>query len=217
MAEIALRTRCPAGTVARVTTPEITWPRSAGPLELRQPTADLVDQVLGWRNHADVTRWLIHTEVDPATFRSRWLDGIGDPKDHSAIAVLPAASGDVAVGTASLWITDAMGQSHVADGPYLGAEGGIGYLIDPAHAGKGYATAIAGALLDLAFTDLRLHRVTAGCFADNTASWRIMEKLGMRREQHGVRDSWHAELGWLDGYTYAILRDEFAPSQRGAT
>ena len=64
------------------------------------------------------------------------------------------------------------------------------------------------AALDLAFGDLGLRRVTAGCFADNVASWRVMEKVGMRREQHGVRDSWHAELGWVDGYTYAVLADE---------
>ena len=31
----------------------------------------------------------------------------------------------------------------------------------------------------------------------------------MRREQHGVRDSFHAELGWLDGYTYAVLAEEW--------
>jgi hypothetical protein len=31
----------------------------------------------------------------------------------------------------------------------------------------------------------------------------------MRREQHGVRDSWHSELGWVDGYTYAVLADEW--------
>lgn len=66
----------------------------------------------------------------------------------------------------------------------------------------------------LAFDDLGLHRVTAGCFADNTASWRVMEKVGMRREQHGVRDSWHASLGWLDGYTCAILAEEWRDSRR---
>ena len=63
-------------------------------------------------------------------------------------------------------------------------------------------------MLDLAFDDLGLRRVTAGCFAANTGSWRVMEKCGMRREQHGVRDSWHAELGWVDGYTYAVLADD---------
>lgn len=197
------------GQGCQVTTPQITWPRPAGRLQLHPPTPDLLDQVLAWRNHPDVTRWLLRTEVDPEKFRSAWLAGVDDPRDHSAIAVLPTATGAVAVGTGSLWITDAMGQAHVPDGPYVGAKGGMGYLIDPAHAGKGYATAIARALLDLAFTELGMHRVTAGCFADNVASWRVMEKLGMRREQHGVRDSWHAELGWRDGYTYALLRDEW--------
>ena len=57
--------------------------------------------------------------------------------------------------------------------------------------------------------ELGLRRVTGACFADNIASSRVMEKCGMRREQHGVRDSWHAELGWIDGYTYAILAEEW--------
>jgi hypothetical protein len=35
-----------------------------------------------------------------------------------------------------------------------------------------------------------------------------MEKVGMRREQHGISDSWHAELGWVDGFTYAVLAQE---------
>jgi RimJ/RimL family protein N-acetyltransferase len=56
---------------------------------------------------------------------------------------------------------------------------------------------------------LGLRRVTAGCNADNAASVRVLEKAGMRREQHGVQDSWHAELGWVDGYQYALLADEW--------
>ncbi len=31
----------------------------------------------------------------------------------------------------------------------------------------------------------------------------------MRREKHGVEDSWHAELRWVDGYQYAILAREW--------
>lgn len=56
---------------------------------------------------------------------------------------------------------------------------------------------------------MALRRVTAGCFAANVGSWKVMEKLGMRREQHGVADSWHAELGWFDGYTYGMLAEEW--------
>lgn len=44
---------------------------------------------------------------------------------------------------------------------------------------------------------------------DNVRSWRLLERVGMRREQHGIADSWHAELGWVDGYTYAVLAEEW--------
>lgn len=89
------------------------------------------------------------------------------------------------------------GQTHVDDGSWRDVEAGIGYGAE-----------IAEKLLEVAFEDLGVRRVTAGCFADNSASWKILEKIGMRREQHGVQDSWHAELGWLDGYTYGLLADE---------
>ncbi|WP_139417694.1 GNAT family N-acetyltransferase [Agromyces laixinhei] len=192
-----------------MTTPDVRWPRRAGRVTLRQPTNADLDQILEWRNRPEVIRWLLRTQVDPEVFRANWLGGVDDPNDHSAVAVI----GDEVIGTGSLWITDGMGQSHVDQGPWRRAEAGIGYMLDPAHAGNGYATDIARALLDLAFGELGVHRVTAGCYADNVASWRVMEKLGMRREQQGVRDSWHAELGWIDGLTYAILDEEWRASR----
>lgn len=189
-----------------MTSSDVTWPRAAGALVLRPPTSVDLDEVLVWRNRPEVTRWLLRTTVDPDAFRRAWLDSVEDPEQHAVVAVLDGAI----VGTGSLDVQDGMGQF---DGDaWRRSEGLLGYLIDPAHAGGGYATEIARALLDLAFTELGLHRVTAGCFADNVASWRVMEKLGMRREQHGVRDSWHAELGWIDGFTYAILAEEWPAS-----
>jgi RimJ/RimL family protein N-acetyltransferase len=129
-----------------------------------------------------------------------------DPNDHSSVVELDG----VVIGTASLDVRDGMGQDHAE--ATVRAEAEIGYILDPAYAGKGLATEIAAALLRICFQDLGVRRVTAGCFADNLASWRVLEKVGMRREQHGVQDSWHAELGWVDGYTYAILRDEWLNS-----
>ncbi|MGO4244708.1 GNAT family N-acetyltransferase, partial [Janibacter sp. RAF20_2_2] len=102
-----------------------------------------------------------------------------------------------------------MGQVHAGQDIWSRAQGSLGYTIDPAHAGRGHGAHLARGLLSIAFDELGLHRVTAGCFADNTPSWRVMERIGMRREQHGVKDSWHAELGWVDGYTYGILREEW--------
>ena len=83
------------------------------------------------------------------------------------------------------------------------------FVTAPQDGGRGYATEAAGAMLAFAFEELKLHRVYGDCDARNIASARVMEKLGMRREQHGVRDSWHAELGWIDGFTYGILAEEW--------
>lgn len=58
------------------------------------------------------------------------------------------------------------------------------------------------------FADLGLRRVAANCFADNVASWRLMEHVGLRRETHSVGDSLHRDKGWLDGFGYALLADE---------
>lgn len=190
-----------------MTSARVAWPRAAGPLVLRPPTSEDLDEVLVWRNRPEVIRWLLRTTVDPEAFRRAWLDSVEDPDQHTAVAVLDGR----VVGTGSLDVRDGMGQFDGDD--WRGAEGVLGYTVDPAQAGRGYATEIARALVDLAFSELGLHRVTAGCFADNVGSWRVMEKLGMRREQHGVRDSWHAELGWIDGYTYGILAEEWAPAR----
>ena len=177
-------------------------------LVLAAPDPDLVEQVLVWRSQPDVTRWLLRTPEDSDAFTTAWLNTQNDPLDHSFVAVLDGRA--VAIG--SLEVSNAAAQDHAVDPPSVDAEGMLGYLVDPAYAGRGIGTAVATALLRIAFEEVGLHRVTAGCFADNVASWRVMEKAGMRREGHSVRDAWHAELGWVDGYQYAILADEWRPA-----
>jgi len=117
----------------------------------------------------------------------------------------------VVIGTVSLDVVDGMGQPGMP--PRTEAQ--LGYIFDPAYGGHGYATEAVTAMVAYTFDRLGVRRITAGCFADNLASVRLLEKVGMRREQHGVGDSWHAELGWVDGYTYALLaetwRDGSAP------
>lgn len=193
-----------------MTTPYVSWPREVGDLRLRVPTSRDVDRVLAWRNDPEVTRWLLHTTQDADGLRASWRHALDDPYDQEILADLDG----VVVASGTLKVSDGEGQP--GSDVWRRAEGSIGYAVDPAYTGRGIATAVAGALLDVAFTDLGVHRVTAGCFAGNEGSWRVMEKVGMRREQHGVRDSWHDELGWVDGYTYAVLADEWAgPPESG--
>ena len=63
------------------------------------------------------------------------------------------------------------------------------------------------------FVELGVRRVIAQCFADNLASWRLMERLGMRRETHTVKESLHRSGQWLDGLAYALLAEEWRAQQ----
>ncbi|MEU7961008.1 GNAT family N-acetyltransferase [Micromonospora humida] len=165
-----------------------------------------VDRILEYRNLPEVTYWLLRTEVEPAAFRAAWRRAADDPDDHSRAVVLDG----LVIGTVSLDVLDGMGQP----GMPTRTEAQLGYIFDPAHGGRGYATEAVAAMVAYAFTRLGVRRITAGCFADNLASVRVLEKVGMRREQHGVGDSWHAERGWVDGYTYALCVGDRPPTPR---
>lgn len=152
-----------------------------------------------------MTRWLISITSDPEEFRASRRAAAEDPTNFTSVIELDGT----VIGEAFLELTDASAQ-RVPGAPDLrGCQAMIGYLLDPPHAGRGYATEVTAELLRLAFEELGVRRVTAGCFADNIASARVLEKNGFRREQYGVADSWHAELGWIDGCGYAILDHEW--------
>ncbi len=85
----------------------------------------------------------------------------------------------------------------------------VGWTIDPALWGKGYATEAADALVKLAFTQLKAHRVVAFCHEENTASFRVMEKLGMTREGRTRETRWLHDQ-WNDELIYSMLDREYA-------
>src|SRR4029077_7310831 len=62
--------------------------------------------------------------------------------------------------------------------------GEIGFIVAPPHAGRGYATEAARALLRVAFHEVGFRRVIGQVESRNLASARVLEKLGMRREAH---------------------------------
>ena len=169
-------------------------------LDLRPVRDEDVDRILEYRNLPEVTHWLVRTGVDPDAFRAAWRRAATDPCDHSVAVLRDGAL----IGTVLLELGDGMGQP----GMPTRTEALLGYIFDPAYGGRGYASEAVAAVVAHAFDVLGVRRITAGCFADNLASVRILEKVGMRREQHGVGDTWHAELGWVDGYTYALLAED---------
>ncbi len=90
----------------------------------------------------------------------------------------------------------------------------LGYIFNPAHHNQGYATESAAALIGYAFVHFGMHRVVARCNPQNIASWKVMEKLGMRREGHlrqnvfFHRDAEGRPL-WNDTFEYALLAEEW--------
>ncbi len=98
----------------------------------------------------------------------------------------------------------------VSDGERQG-EIGWGFGID--HRGNGLATEAARRLIAFAFQECGFHRIFAGTVYTNERSWRLMERLGMRKEAHFVKAHVPAEPGgeWIDTVRYAILAEEWTP------
>ncbi len=88
----------------------------------------------------------------------------------------------------------------------------IGYTFSRPFQKQGYATEAVRALLDFLFMEYRLHRVTATCDAENGASVKLLERIGMRREGHFIENIWF-KGAWGDEYSYAILNREWQVSR----
>lgn len=87
-------------------------------------------------------------------------------------------------------------------------EAEIGYTLNRAHWGKGYASETARVLAQHAFDTLKMHRVTATCDARNDKSAHVLEKLGMRREGCLRQHVW-TKGRWRDTLVYGVLEDEW--------
>jgi ribosomal-protein-alanine N-acetyltransferase len=88
----------------------------------------------------------------------------------------------------------------------------LGYWIGVPYWGQGFATEAASVVMAFGFETLRLNRIHASHFAGNTASRRVLEKIGMRHEgpsrQH-VR-KWNR---FFDAENYGLLASEFRGKQ----
>jgi RimJ/RimL family protein N-acetyltransferase len=92
----------------------------------------------------------------------------------------------------------------------------VGYVLDPAYAGQGYATEGAAMIVELAFSGLGAHRVSGRLDARNTPSARVLEKLGMRREGLFIENE-YVKGEWTDELVYAILAPEWRALRGSAT
>jgi len=90
----------------------------------------------------------------------------------------------------------------------------LGYVLNVNYQGIGYATEAVWALLDEIFLSQNARRVVAMCNPMNEPSWKLLERLGFRREGHLLKNVYFKkdENGkpiWVDTYVYAILSEEW--------
>jgi RimJ/RimL family protein N-acetyltransferase len=84
----------------------------------------------------------------------------------------------------------------------------LGFTLAPEYQGQGYATEAVRGLLDQLFVERNLHRVSAECDARNTASARLLERLGFRQEGLRLSNSWF-KGEWTDDLLFGLLRSDY--------
>lgn len=185
------------------------WPARTPRLHVRPCTPADVDAMWEWRRLPEVNRWLGAAPGTRDAFRERYLD----PDQLASlylVELLPDAEGadPTPIGDIMVRPGDGWAQIEVA-AEAKSVEAELGWVLDPAYTGRGYATEAIRAVIDVCFGALGLRRVHAGCFADNEPSWRLMERLGMRREEFSRKTALHRSGEWLDGMNYGLLAEEW--------
>lgn len=185
------------------------WPIRTARLQIRPCEPDDIDAMWEWRRLPEVNRWLGLAPDTLDAFRERYLD----PERLASIYLVELLGDEgespVPIGDVMIRLGDGWAQLEVADDAKQ-VEAELGWVLDPGYTGHGYATEAIRAVIDVCFGPLGLRRVHAGCFADNEPSWRLMERLGMRREEFSRKTALHRSGEWLDGMNYGILAEEWA-------
>lgn len=188
------------------TEPLLTLPIETPRLILRDFVSRDLEAVHAYSSLPDVSRYLVwgpNTLLQSKdTIRGFLLDQKRKPRINFDLAIVRKGSarrgdGPKLIGGAGLKLAD-----------WENRTGDIGYVLHPDHWRQGYAQEAARALMEAGFREIGLQRIFATCDQRNTASARVMERLGLRRE--GVfRLSKYIQGEWCDEFLYAILAEEF--------
>ena len=181
---------------------ELNWPKQTERLTLRMLEDRDVEALWRIRSQPLVAEWMTSLSPELDAFR----EAMREPFRIDATIVVEL-EGRV-IGDLMIRVEDPWAQTEVKERA-AGRQAELGWCFDPEVKGNGYATEGVVELIRISFEELGLHRVIANCFAENTPSWKIMEKVGMRREAHNVQDSLHRDRGWCDGLVYALLAEEW--------
>lgn len=179
---------------------DATWPLHTERLLLRPVTREDLLALWGYRRLPEVSRWLGGVHDDEASF----LAG----SEAMLTRNLAVEREGQIIGDLMVVVEDGWAQRGMED-LARATQAELGWTFSPDAGGRGYATEAVRAVIDVCFRVLGLRRVHAGCFAANQPSWRLMERIGMRREEHSRRTGLHRSGEWMDGMDYGLLAEEW--------
>ena len=142
--------------------------------------------------------WTDRTEADARAFVETFLAWQREEPRHRYQLAITLGTKDALIGNCGL--RRKPGKDWEAD---------IGYELAPEHWGRGYATEAARAMVSFGFRELGLGRLSSWCIAENTASARVLERLGFQQEGR-LRRNERFKGRWWDTLLYGLLRDEWA-------
>jgi RimJ/RimL family protein N-acetyltransferase len=182
------------------------YPVRTARLDLRPFRPDDLDDLLAFRGRDDVARYLLTGPLDREQTRDllkRMVTEIElrEEGQRLALAAVRRDTGTLIGDLVLMWRS----AEH--------RMGEIGYSLHPDHQGQGFAVEAGEALVRLGIEGVGLHRVIGRCDARNRASARVLERLGMRREAHFVRNEL-VKGEWCDELVYAVLEDEWRDRER---
>ncbi|BDI15364.1 putative N-acetyltransferase YnaD [Nostoc cf. commune SO-36] len=141
--------------------------------------------------------WTHRTQKDVCKFIQIFIDQQKEqPRTKFQLAIILKEENRL-IGTCGIRVNDSEMQ-----------EADIGYELNSQYWGQGYATEAAQAILKFGFEELGMHRIWSWCVAENLASVRVLEKIGMRREDH-LPEKELIKSRWYDNFLYAILEREW--------
>ena len=169
-------------------------------LVLRDFVVDDWPAVLAYQRHPDYLRyyaWTARSEDAVRAFVQQFVEEQAPrPRRRFQLAITLPGDGEL------------IGSAGIRRKPENDWEADIGYELAPARWGLGYATEAARALVDHGFREMGLQRISSWCIADNAASARVLERLGLQLEGR-LRENEHFKDRWWDTLLYGLLRDEW--------
>lgn len=181
----------------------LTLPLRTDRLVLRPYRENDAEAHLPIYSREDVSRFLLQdpwtAEVAETEIAKR-IPRTGQETESRALALvietadgLDSLEGSRVIGDIAIWLED--GSESKAE---------IGWILDPAAGGHGFATEAAIAMLGVAFEHYGLHRVFAQMDSRNTASANLAQRIGMRQEAH-LRQDWWSKGEWTDTLIFGML------------